>query len=162
MAGLENSLSRYFNPRSRKGSDVAVREISQSIKEISIHAPARGATPRGISPHVPPSDFNPRSRKGSDDLPAGKQCSQAISIHAPARGATQDKAAFWIQFPFQSTLPQGERHLTRIHTQHTLYFNPRSRKGSDVLPSVSINNGSGFQSTLPQGERPSGTRLSPE
>ena len=77
-----------------------------------------------------------------------------ISIHAPARGATY--CPFVNSFPsgFQSTLPQGERHIFRFTAcliltafQSTLPqgerqhsgsyitaggdFNPRSRKGSD-------------------------------
>ena len=77
----------YFNPRSREGSDIAViivltsffdfnprsREGSDEIpgnsgdySQISIHAPARGAT----------------------DLRYNDSGVRFISIHAPARGAT--------------------------------------------------------------------------
>ena len=80
-------------------------------RAISIHAPARGATPdgqragadgrnfnprsrtgsdagaRAYQPKV--VDFNPRSRTGSDAQRNGAaDDSDAISIHAPARGAT--------------------------------------------------------------------------
>ena len=76
--------------------------------------------------------FNPRSRKGSDVLKCG--------CHMPYDG-------------FQSTLPQGERHVLNLAKQNAdafqstlpqgerlcsifaviidLCFNPRSRKGSD-------------------------------
>ena len=33
---------------------------------------------------------------------------------------------------FQSTLPRRERHLLGLHIHRFLYFNPRSREGSDV------------------------------
>ena len=56
----------YFNPRSRKGSDLTSRRISSGLIAISIHAPARGAT------------------KAISDLWG----LNVISIHAPARGAT--------------------------------------------------------------------------
>ena len=60
----------YFNPRTREGCDkLVIRDISKWLK-ISIHAPARGATP--------------------DDIDPG--CFLQISIHAPARGAT---LSFW-------------------------------------------------------------------
>ena len=36
--------SRHFNPRSREGSDAIVRDIDNLTQEISILAPARGAT----------------------------------------------------------------------------------------------------------------------
>ena len=57
----------YFNPRSRMGSD-SISYFSTSVKCISIHAPAWGATPainRMITSH---DYFNPRSRMGSDKL----------------------------------------------------------------------------------------------
>ena len=57
--------ARDFNPRSREGSDAY--ELSQPTGyNISIHAPARGATLIGV-------------RRAND---------KRISIHAPARGAT--------------------------------------------------------------------------
>ena len=100
----------YFNPRSRKGSDVPF-----------------------ITRLENKTNFNPRSRKGSDDctsmvlngscqfqstLPQGERllpailhpCLGIISIHAPARGATKVSG----------------NTITVIED-----FNPRSRKGSD-------------------------------
>ena len=54
----------YFNPRSREGSDVAP-DATAAMREISIHAPVKGAT--SSEPHTPDHtcDFNPRSREGS-------------------------------------------------------------------------------------------------
>ena len=101
-------------------------------KEISIHAPAKGATslikyrldalefqstlPRRER-HAHDSGtgqlehFNPRSREGSDEdsAIAGSNCSL-----------------------FQSTLPRRERLLNRCGTIPFRYFNPRSREGSDA------------------------------
>ena len=58
--------SKYFNPRSREGSDLYTFDFLTCNH-----------------------DFNPRSREGSDILQAGlKHHSMGISIHAPARGAT--------------------------------------------------------------------------
>ena len=121
-----------FNPRSREGSDCIARsEIYHA--EISIHAPARGATgsrtgisvqckrfqstlPRGerlvlYNYRKGQGDFNPRSREGSDELI--ERLNGEI-------------------MKFQSTLPRGERlpsHITYSLLQR-------------------------FQSTLPRGERP--------
>ena len=115
---------------------------------ISIHAPARGATP--LQPQLW-GNFR-------------------ISIHAPARGATR--------MPCRSqTLHEGSdvmQHL--VPFAFSTNFNPRSREGSDgaTLPScrlplrISIHAPArgatrhalnlllkkGFQSTLPRGERP--------
>ena len=101
---------RYFNPRSRKGSDDQMGQLVEQADAISIHAPARGATkhPR-TQPHI-----------------------TSISIHAPARGAT---------------------HSNCVNLLTKKYFNPRSRKGSDIGLHRSICTTFLFQSTLPQGER---------
>ena len=107
-----------------------------------------------------------------------------ISIHAPAKGATHFADTEKSGFPFQSTLPQRERHSLRTFQHHGeafqstlpqrerlfnrsfnaeteeisihapakgatfaakftfhshIYFNPRSRKGSDELQDEVIN-----------------------
>ena len=121
----------YFNPRSREGSDEDVTTKVDSL-EISIHAPARGAT---VDPFF-----------GSLD--------HVISIHAPARGATfgtlrsiPAASLFQSTLPrgerllcganlklviqFQSTLPRGERRNTQPRSAERRNFNPRSREGSD-------------------------------
>ena len=85
--------------------------------DISIHAPARGATSAFFdTPYLIKENFNPRSRTGSDasvptltpggtsfqsTLPHGERRERAnaytgghiISIHAPARGATASAVA---------------------------------------------------------------------
>ncbi len=104
---------KYFNPRSRTGSDQT-----------------------DCGSYRPAIYFNPRSRTGSDvkkqlneskvlfqsTLPHGERRNErggskavgAISIHAPARGATTDRGGHW----------SAVRN-----------FNPRSRTGSDVSTS---------------------------
>ena len=54
-----------FNPRSREGSDTNVW-FHVTAPDISIHAPARGATFFTISTSFYMRYFNPRSREGSD------------------------------------------------------------------------------------------------
>ena len=97
-----------FNPRSHKGSDGDLSKDAD-CREISIHAPTRGATqspalirlmerfqstlPQGErridgQGLACPVDFNPRSHKGSD-----------TGTHGDITHGTE----------FQSTLPQGER-----------------------------------------------------
>ena len=143
---------------------------------ISIHAPARGATspsdsfrPRFLFQSTLPRgerllfgmyrpnyrDFNPRSREGSDNSTSNQM--QTI-------------------IKFQSTLPRGERHVCAHVAVKFHDFNPRSREGSDSMPYSSPSSGTnfnprsregsdlcasfyifhipGFQSTLPRGERP--------
>ena len=58
-------------------------------EDISIHAPARGATAGGKRRIPPTWNFNPRSREGSDHTLLILRLQRfSISIHAPARGAT--------------------------------------------------------------------------
>ena len=88
---------RYFNPRSRVGSDLAAHvPTAAELPSISIHAPAWGAT-FTLPLHLRPA---------------------AISIHAPAWGAT---ARFFDDEQckvFQSTLPRGERQQKCISFTH--------------------------------------------
>ena len=143
----------HFNPRSREGSDFQI-VIAFKRRKISIHAPAKGATPS--------SDFRIRFYD--------------ISIHAPAKGATYYWDNSQMSVKFQSTLPRRERLDNIALTRLGWYFNPRSREGSDALFPVggfvfdhfnprsregsdltSLVIGSQqdvFQSTLPRRERP--------
>ncbi len=106
----------------------------EPVSEVSIHAPARGATPKNVaiiagakvSIHAP-------ARGATTSRCSAYQCI-CVSIHAPARGATADWSPYkriWIKF--QSTLPRGERHGVVAKTVSLAGFNPRSRAGSDVL-----------------------------
>ena len=119
-----------FNPRSREGSDGDNMVYTYSYN-ISIHAPARGATDVLRYHLVNVTDFNPRSREGSDQkIPILRWLLQ-ISIHAPARGATAHGQRCLLYLQFQSTLPRGERQDMR-YADLTIVK---------------------FQSTLPRGER---------
>ena len=129
--------------------------LASLLINISIHAPARGATRRAaaawdgvaISIHAPARGatrckrgrpwriyhFNPRSREGSDE---------SVMID----GSMTSK--------FQSTLPRGERRYRNADLPKSLYFNPRSREGSDRFRAERRKLFLLFQSTLPRGERP--------
>ena len=79
--------TKNFNPRSREGSDDSLPDIDP-LGEISIHAPAKGATFIVVFVFVV----------------------ICISIHAPAKGATfLPCSAAYLQIQFQSTLPRRER-----------------------------------------------------
>ena len=98
----------------------------------------------------------------------------AISIHAPAKGATKKETGLMRVDQFQSTLPRRERLRNSNLGGVFIYFNPRSREGSDRLLSTSSVTGrisihapakgatgssavgirtTAFQSTLPRRER---------
>jgi len=79
-----------FNPRSHEGSDL-LRGYYDTITNISIHAPTKGATSSrwlGYWFH-------------------------RISIHAPTKGATGSASTSWQISVFQSTLPRRERQTTQ-------------------------------------------------
>ena len=141
-----------FNSRSRGGSDLVPR-LGQLGVDVSIHAPAGGATPnRGRPTRTPRFQFT---------LPRGE------------RQARSRLAGVDVQFQF--TLPRGERRYLSVSSSIIVRFNSRSRGGSDQRPShtctrprVSIHAPAGgatgdarpplrhrrFQFTLPRGERP--------
>ena len=100
----------------------------------------------------------------------------SISIHAPAKGATLEFLFLSFVLRFQSTLPRRERPawscrfllqgLISIHApakgatfvsmyavMFSVYFNPRSREGSDRLDGSAVEIVGKFQSTLPRRER---------
>ena len=78
--------------------------------QISIHAPARGATSTSVRWGCIPGTFQ-------STLP---------------RGERQTTRQAWDNvYLFQSTLPRGERRLPQDRQKLATDFNPRSREGSD-------------------------------
>ena len=133
----EHPPTLHFNPRSREGSDVLTSLSLCVLCDISIHAPAKGATFRVCVISALVWNFNPRSREGSDIAalfvrffrdnfnPRSREGSDGIrpdiagrgrniSIHAPAKGATLLPCGVSLsRYRFQSTLPRRERQYTR-------------------------------------------------
>ena len=56
----------YFNPRTREGCDIAYITKPPIKLDISIHAPARGATYATTGATHYQGYFNPRTREGCD------------------------------------------------------------------------------------------------
>ena len=155
--GRGRADGRGFNPRARAGRDTITvhpmsadkmfqstrpcgarqaggEELQRSTDQVSIHAPARGATSGGftsnammvqVSIHAPARGatflrplcetfwncFNPRAR-------AGRDLTKCVQSYTPVR--------------FQSTRPRGARQRCRCHyRQKTASFNPRARAGRD-------------------------------
>ena len=100
-----------FNPRTRVGCDKEGVKRALAAVEVSIHAPAWGATYRS-------------------DLFAAYGM---VSIHAPAWGATTASCALTLAvWMFQSTHPRGVRpSLSYPICSSVNGFNPRTRVGCD-------------------------------
>ena len=104
-----------------------------AITDISIHAPARGATYAGGAGSQSVIHFNPRPREGGDYHAYYYHTFQSqISIHAPARGATRlvpdlgQVAVISIHAPARGAT-SGNKSFLWVY----LYFNPRPREGGD-------------------------------
>ena len=100
-------------------------------------------------------DFNPRSREGSDrssrKIPNAARKFQST---LPRRERQNLHLIRLHQLKFQSTLPRRERRSScNSFIKNRLYFNPRSREGSDGLENVIQRISQKFQSTLPRRER---------
>ena len=120
----------HFNPRSREGSDIPPRHRERRF-HISIHAPAKGATPsptsitytKTISIHAPAKGATISQlvskveelisihapAKGATSIAFALAIWDSISIHAPAKGATDHIEPHNGDWEFQSTLPRRER-----------------------------------------------------
>ena len=144
--------TKYFNPRSREGSDVSRREHLVWTSYFNPRSREGSDACARFSRRVA-IDFNPRSREGSDAggprIPLTDKisihapvkgatyysqrhfCRRLISIHAPAKGATHGTRARQRSHGFQSTLPRRERLRPELSHHRNQHFNPRSREGSD-------------------------------
>ena len=129
---IPNVFFINFNPRSREGSDATIPTNCNRYDRISIHAPAKGATTAGdIS--VPPCRFQSTlPRRERRQTLSSVRCSPQISIHAPAKGATVFPVSCKCCSGISIHAPaKGATELHWVPMQWLLYFNPRSREGSD-------------------------------
>ena len=120
-----------FNPRTRTGCDPALLLLTK-ISDVSIHAPARGATP---------------CKRVSNVL-------RRVSIHAPARGATYVTVVAFGIFGVSIHAPaRGATPLSLTTYSDSHGFNPRTRTGCDTYLTNKPSAHMGFQSTHPHGVR---------
>ncbi len=76
--------------------------------EVSIHAPARGATYRRVCP-LRRQEFQSTRPRGARQAWEVLSMTKCVSIHAPARGATCKQISHMTAPRFQSTRPRGAR-----------------------------------------------------
>ena len=92
-----------------KGATITLRRV-RPLTCVSIHAPAKGATGDRLHNFNRAASFNPRARKGRDYIRECLPMSSMVSIHAPAKGATLGAFDYRVlSTGFQSTRPQRAR-----------------------------------------------------
>ena len=127
--------------------------------EISIRAPARGATLRKTKTELCWIYFNPRSREGSDLLVIWLLLNILRFQSALPRGERRTFIRVSKSFlVFQSALPRGERHVVEYTDLPDFIFQsalPRGERLKDVNMIIFCTI---FQSALPRGERRSQCR----
>ncbi len=151
---LIHILEQCFNPRSRTGSDLPDNARPVGTHGVSIHAPARGATPY-------PPVMSWSSTLFQSTLPHGERHnsihlvskSKLVSIHAPARGATNNWnhhpliESVSIHAPARGATYSGEPHIYQSKVSiHAPARGATQAGNSGIRQSM-------FQSTLPHGER---------
>ena len=123
------------------------------FRNVSIHAPTKGATRTGKGNWSLVKCFNPRSHEGSDKKGRLNMSEQYVSIHAPTKGATHSGRTGFngkcvsIHAPTKGATGNSLRLSLISMFQSTL---PRRERLPLSKPSDSI---SAFQSTLPRRER---------
>ena len=154
---LPDPWHNYFNPRSREGSDHMenIGKVSDNIFQSTLprrERPSFRRTHRTLYCNFNPRsregsdqtherqssdnnrNFNPRSREGSDHGKVRKaEKNVEFQSTLPRRERPKIAPGIKLNFgKFQSTLPRRERpHYQRTILSLSLYFNPRSREGSD-------------------------------
>ena len=115
------------------GATVTSVNIKLSFN-ISIHAPASGATVNILKQNPNKVYFNPRSREWSDKLRWLINLCMDISIHAPASGATESLCtARNVLKDFNPRSREWSDKFARLLWSIIIYFNPRSREWSDGI-----------------------------
>ena len=122
-----------FQSTRPRGARLALDRDSVQALQVSIHAPAWGATLAG---DVQPAEW-------------------FVSIHAPAWGATSSYGVSCnSSSSFQSTRPRGARPSSRVGFQERLAFQSTRPRGARPFFRLSLaKRPSRFQSTRPRGAR---------
>ena len=176
-AAFGTGAGRGFNPRAREGRDRSAAAMPsnpapfQSTRPrgarprhqrparrraaVSIHAPARGATPPRPTTPCGSWRFNPRAREGRDRgvvaFGSPTNVFQSTRPRGARRMATEKMCCLSM---FQSTRPRGARRCSvSLRRSGSASFNPRAREGRDAGPAKRPTSHKEFQSTRPRGAR---------
>ena len=120
-----------FQSTRPRGARHVIAQITQQTLQVSIHAPARGATIAA----------------------AAQQQRNIVSIHAPARGATRPHRRVVPPRRFQSTRPRGARRATVFSAARQRQFQSTRPRGARPGRTGEKYGIIAFQSTRPRGAR---------
>ncbi len=128
---IPDTETECFNPRARVGRDDYITLGSAPV-EVSIHAPAWGATETVQFPGTRTS-FNPRARVGRDNKQSNVY-TDTRCFNPRARVGRDGRSGSCTSGTkrFQSTRPRGARLAIRVTMRSIQSFNPRARVGRDV------------------------------
>ena len=153
-ASREKSHCRFQSTHPR-GVRRAPRVDAAGLQEVSIHAPAWGATPPKNSEATIEQFQSTHPRGVRPGFRERVQDAQGVSIHAPAWGATTahvatDNPAVQVSIHAPAWGATG-LYVLRIHRGNG--FNPRTRVGCDLKAFCRAHGLCEFQSTHPRGVR---------
>ena len=168
-----------FNPRTRVGCDTAPPTNRVFAAQVSIHAPAWGATSAAPRVYLVSMMFQSTHPRGVRlRSTADARMGEWVSIHAPAWGATWAPPTPWARSSsFNPRTRVGCDHPSPAPCAPSCGFNPRTRVGCDEEPhgemqrqsvvsihapawgatrptSCPMSRRKEFQSTHPRGVRP--------
>ncbi len=144
-----------FQPTRPRGARPAAVHPYRQPRQVSTHAPTRGATWIAMHPHCGWCGFNPRAHAGRDflDLADGLQA----RVFQPTRPRGARLAGVW-QDPggagFQPTRPRGARHHGR-HAEDDLHpvSTHAPTRGATRFAACTQHPAVAFQPTRPRGAR---------
>ena len=124
----------YFNPRSRGGSDIAVRFTCTSISGFQSTLPRRERQIDHAERQYIERFQSTLPRRERRQLVAGRAVGGHISIHAPAEGATYETGITYSDLSHFNPRSRGGSDIGSFYENGiNNNFNPRSRGGSDFL-----------------------------
>jgi len=130
---LKQSIHQQsFNPRTRKGCDYSrTQDIQQRIQFQSTH-PQGVRLPAGVDPDMCTEVSIHAPARGATCPECMRKAGVDVSIHAPARGATSTQRAIIRRVAcFNPRTRKGCDTNRRGKRSDNERFNPRTRKGCD-------------------------------
>jgi len=134
MVSSFSTWLRRFNPRPCARGDGARQGAHRQI-QVSIHAPARGATAHLYHLFGSEAFQSTPLREGRHLKKAQKRQMKNVSIHAPARGATTSSLISMSYMKFQSTPLREGRHLVKNDVNNVIVVSIHApARGATVFP----------------------------